>query len=162
VLGILFGFLLGAGVALAAIYVYDSQTPVTIRVAAIPDQTTQPGLEVTPSSLDFGEVVPTQRTAGTASEKRALTIKNVSSYTIKGIQLEFTMSPCVALQLRDDAATGGGGGYGGGDPCTQFLYYQCTLAPGESVTIQPYFVVFFNTPPGTYQFTFRIRAREIL
>ena len=70
ILGIVIGILLGAGVAYAAVYVYNVSIPSSVSVET--ETTSQPGLNVSPSPLAFDEIAPGQSTG-----EKSITLNNV-------------------------------------------------------------------------------------
>ncbi|MFP3974820.1 MAG: hypothetical protein ACLFVK_01175 [Dehalococcoidia bacterium] len=56
VLGVVIGLLVGASTAYAAVTVYQYQKEIPAKVSVDSDVTTSPGMELSSTSLDFGEV----------------------------------------------------------------------------------------------------------
>jgi hypothetical protein len=70
VLGIVLGILIGGGVVYAATYEYTVEVPSGVTVAS--EVVAEPGLEVNPTTLDFGEVAP-----GLSSSAVSINVTNV-------------------------------------------------------------------------------------
>lgn len=141
VLGVCLGILIGAGVAYAATYEYRAEVPASITVAI--DVETVPGIEVTPTSLDFGTVAP-----GQSSGEVTIDVENIGdrgvAYYFDVIDLPVGMSVYVYR--------GGvwhelpAGGWSVSDP-SSILTYRFYMSCLETVSEGPYSVTIVIREP---------------
>lgn len=133
--------LLGAGAAYAA---YEEAPS---KIDALP------GLEISPTSLDFGEIEPYYGPdANHMSNKIALTVKNVGQTKVS-LVLTFDNLP-QGLSVQEDTANSSGSEPGTlpGTTKIRFGDFDCEIAPGGNCVLHPYVLADSDIAPGTYQF----------
>jgi len=78
ILGVVLGICLGAGVTYAATYDYTVDVPSSVTVAS--EVIVDPGLQISPTTLDFGEVAPGQSTGPVTAQLTNIGDRGISLY----------------------------------------------------------------------------------
>jgi hypothetical protein len=144
VLGIVLGILIGAGVVYAATYEYRVEVPSGITVAS--EVETVPGLQVSPTTLDFGEVAPGKSSGAVSVNVTNIGDRGVSHYIdVTGLPEGMTLYVYMA-------------GDGVWRECPHGYWY--VYDPGATRTYNFYLACSANVTEDSYNFTIVIREPE--
>ena len=146
ILGILIGILMGAGAAYAAtVYQNSADIPMSVEVGDVP-VTYSPGLEVTPTVMNFS-VEP-----GGKSNIVTLTVKNIGDEVLGGIRLAM---PDGIYELKFQETSVDGWSYGASSGW-EHSFYNLKIEPGDSFTFNIYLRASTDVTPGSYDFTLHV------